>query len=732
MPAPQPPLSLDNSCTVVYNGTLYSHSPEGFMSIRLEDGAKWRMLDPGVKVRGATCVGSAKPKNVDPAFFVIGGQAEDDNYPGLQKYTYSTEKWSTVRPTDMVTKHRRWHSSTYIEATDTILIFGGNQDGISGPSADTFTILASEPYTVTKPPLTGVPSNQPPASSRPILTSATDADAILVGGGDNADHAKVYWFSTGGNWRYADSSLAKPIGKDTGSIQGTVVTGEDGSKNLILFDLSQSPNQVSRVVIMDGNGKSMSNSPVITSRDVDQGKRDLTSANWPKYNSTLAPMETRQNYAMARGPNGTIVFSGGNPDSPIALFDTKQNTWMNATTFFDSTQKVLSSPSTTSSATSTPTFSSSTTSSSTAVATSIAAAAVPTASNKSEDSGLSSNVILGITLGSIAGFFVFLGLVLLLLRRRKKQLGHTETGRPSRTPSEEKDMFAFHKSTFPHAGQLMGHRPQASTESYSSVAILMGRMNKEKSGLSRKPSNDTARSSVSSLHKHLKSTISKPIPQDMVHPSLLAHDERGVAFAPSVAESRPRNGPTEIHPGTRRSSGWNRYWSGGSALQILGLGNGKRNTMTSEQSSRYSDVSKNPRATQDSATVPPLNFEGQPAVNSVNCGSPVVAQHTDKMPFTEGMSGTIERPVSPVSSGYSSGIPESINETWDPMEANKPWGANRAPSSAYTPSSYRTSELPGDVLVAQPPPTGVSRQPQLAMASTSDMSWLNLGDQSRV
>ncbi|KAG8426893.1 hypothetical protein J3459_007675 [Metarhizium acridum] len=101
--------------------------------------------------------------------------------------------------------------------------------------------------------------------------------------------------------------------------------------------------------------------------------------------------------------------------------------------------------------------------------------------------------------------------------------------------------------------------------------------------------------------------------------------------------------------------------------------------MTSEQSSRYSDVTKNPRITQDSATVPPLNFEGRPAVNSVNSGSPVVAQYTSKMPFTEGMSGTIERPVSPVSSGYSSGIPESINEIWDPMEASTPWGANRAP-----------------------------------------------------
>ncbi|KAG8426892.1 hypothetical protein J3459_007674 [Metarhizium acridum] len=362
MPAPEPPKSLDNSCTVVYNDTLYSYSPEGFMSIRLEDGAKWNILDSGVKVTGARCVGSARPKNIDPAFFVVGGQADSESYPGLQKYTYSTGKWSTVQPTNMVTKHRQWHSSTYIEATDTILVFGGNQDGKSGPSADTFIIQASEPYTVTIPPTAAVPSNQPPASLRPILTSATDADVILVGGGDNPDNTKVYWFSVGGNWRYTDCSLAEPIKKDTSSIQGTVVTGQDGSKNLMLFDLSQSPNQVSRVVILDGNGTSLSNSPVITSRDVDEDKRDLTLANWPKYNSSLAPKETRENYALARGPNGMLVFSGGNPNDPIALFDTTRNSWMNATTFFDSTQKVLSGTSTTSSATSTSTLFTSTSS----------------------------------------------------------------------------------------------------------------------------------------------------------------------------------------------------------------------------------------------------------------------------------------------------------------------------------------------------------------------------------
>ncbi|QPH00665.1 hypothetical protein C2857_004509 [Epichloe festucae Fl1] len=738
MPVPKPPSSLDNSCTVIYNNTLYSYSPEGFVSIALENGAVWKKLDMGVKVNGATCVGSAKPKNIDPAFFVVGGQTGSDDYTGLQKYTYSTGKWTTVKPTNLVTKHRQWHTSAYIEASDTILVFGGNQDGRGGSSVETFSISASEPYTVITPPPRPAP-DAPPPSVRPIVASWTDSDLIMVGGGTGADNAKVFYFNSQAGWRYSGASLAEPPAKDTNSIQGICVSGADGSTSLMMFDLSQSPNKVSRVVLRDAGGSPKLKSPIISRQAtvdvIDLGKRDLALSNWPEYNATLAPKVTRQNAAMAQAPNGMVVFSSGNAEDPIALFNTTNNGWINATTFFTgSEQKILSSTSTTSSTSASTTLFTSTTASSvsTAATTSTTAAAVPPASSKTEDSGPSSNAILGITLGSIAGFLVLLGIILLLLRRRKKSLEHSEAGEPKPKPMpDEKDMSDFARSTFSPTGAFHGHRPQASAESYSSVAILMGRINKEKSGLSRKPSNDSTHSSISSLHKQFKSTISKPMPQTTQHPSLQGQDERGVAFAPSVAEPRPRNGPMEANDGTRRSSGWNRYWSGGSALQILGFGNGKRATATSERSSQYSEAMSDPRATQSSATVPPLNFDGRPRVNSVNSGSPVVAQHTVKMPFTESMSGTIERPVSPVSSGYSSGIPESINEIWDPMEVKKPWGANRAPSSAYAPSAYRTAGDPAGSTTQQPS-HGDCKQPQFAMSSTSDMSWLNLGDQSRV
>lgn len=261
------------------------------------------------------------------------------------------------------------------------------------------------------------------------------------------------------------------------------------------------------------------------------------------------------------------------------------------------------------------------------------------------------------------------------------------------------------------------------------MAILMGRMNQQK-GLSRKGSNDS-RASIVSHHRQFKSTIGKPIPRDDSQPIL---GERGVTFDPNVPEPQPRsrNLVPEGQDGTRRSSGWNRYWSGGSSLQILGFG-GKRNTAASgDSSSQYSQTSdRNPRATQDSATVPPLNFEARTAMNRVNSGSPVVTGGANKLPFSEGLSGTIERPTSRGSSaGYSSGIPDSINEIWDPTTAGntKSWGHDRAPSSAYG-SGFNFGQPTKDA--SKEPPSGVSSQPQLAMASkSSDMSWLNLGDRN--
>lgn len=733
MSVAEPPFALDNSCTVVHDNTLYSYSPQGFLALPLEEDAKWKKLDSGESVTGASCVGTNPPDASQAGFFVIGGKTDKADYSGVQKYTFATKKWSTVPVSGPDMKNRQYHSTAYLRGEDSIVIYAGRQDGSKTISQNTFMIGASEPYIFRSFPSTV------PAAISPVLLPWSDGDVAYIG---PTTGGNVYLFNPHVMWRDIGTSMATPFPADSSSIKAALINGDDGSKSLYTFNLNQSPNTAQRMVIQGAGGKPVTGAAPVADKPSKGGKqrRALTMDNWPAYNSTLAPKTARSDYSLAQGPDGMIVFSGGvakNSKAPVAIFNANKNGWVDANVLLgDGTQKIMDTSSTSTVASSTTTSSSITSSTlSTVMSTTEASTTAEPSSTSIAGAGVahhgpSSNAILGVTLGSIAAFLAMLGLILICLRRHKRRRNRVGDDDMN---ADEKDTVAFAKSTQPSAtpAQYRGHNPQLSQESYSSVAILMGKMGRTGSNAGR--NGDSFRDSIDSVHKQFKSTISKPIPQTNDNPMLQGHDDKGVAFAPSVAEPRPRNGPTATQDGTRRSSGWNKYWSGGSALQILGYGNGKRNTATSEQSSRYSEApsnNNNPRVTQDSATVPPLNFEGRPAVNSVISGSPVVSQYTSKVP--DGMSGTIEdRPVSPVSSGYSSGIPESINDAWDPTDMDKPWGSERAPSSAYAPSvQYGTSLGPSNG--ASAPTSGVSNQPQLAMASTSsDMSWLNLGDQSR-
>ncbi|KAM4059059.1 pre-mRNA splicing factor CLF1 [Hirsutella rhossiliensis] len=683
----------------------------------------------GVKVTGSTCMGSTPPDASQAGFYVVGGKGGPDDFSGLQKYTYSTGEWTTIKLADQVTKNRQGHAATYIKANDALVMYAGNQDDSHGPSSQTFTIQASEPFAVQ-----GHESSAPPAVS-PLMFSWSDADAAMIAGGGDAQGTKVWLFNPAARWRDSGASLKLPL-EDTTSKRLALHTAEDGSKSVYVFNINESPITVDRIPVQDENGDPIHDSSPVARRSLDeaaaQSKRLLARNNWPKYNSTFAPESMGPDVVMTSGPDGLIAFAS---KYSLEFFDAKDNSWINATAMLGEKERQVklfstgtisaSSSSITSSSTSATSSMTRTTSGSTAAATSSSAA---TGQNK-QTSDLSSNAILGITLGCVLALMALLGLLLLVLRRRKSRRQSPEVD----GAADEKDSTAFAQSAMPtrSAGQFRGHYPKASHESWSSMAILMGRVGKDRPGLSRRLSNGTNRSSVSSLHKILKSTISKPIPQSTTHPALVGQDERNVAFAPDVGKPRPRprNLPAEANDSTRRSSGWNRYWSGGSALQMLGLGPAKRNTALSDQSSRYSEAGNPIKVRQDSATVPPLNLDGRPEVSNVVSGSPMVSQFANDV-RSEGMTGKIVRLASRGSSGYSSGVPESVNETWDPAEAGN-WGANRAPAaSAYAPSYYFGAS--GGAVARPPPPSGVSQQPQLAMAATSsDMSWLNLGDQSR-
>jgi hypothetical protein len=369
----------------------------------------------------------------------------------------------------------------------------------------------------------------------------------------------------------------------------------------------------------------------------------------------------------------------------------------------------------------------------------------------------------------------------LCIKRRKKRQAHLEAGhlrRASGVSSSEKDGIGFAKDSLGLGqgppGMFRGHQPQGSQSSFSSVAILMGRTGPSKSspsGLSRKLSNDSRRDSSDSTFRAFKSTISKPMLQTTITSVAPApprappsqapprNDKGGAASGAKTAEPRTRNltAGADAQETTRRSSGWNRYWSGGSALGLLGFGGGNSNNNNSNsnnnnnnasnanpsngnaaagsgarritaRSDRSSDYGDRYRMTQDSATVPPL-FPGNNAermsFSRVNAQSPTIAVYNDKLP-KEGMSGRIEtqRPVSAVSdmsgSAYSSGIPESVQEAWDPTTANRPWGAGRAQNDSFT-GVYSTPLAPASQQ------QGAKSQRREQPPVRDDMSWLNLG-----
>lgn len=792
MSLPQPSVALTGACSVLYNDILYAYSPTAFQSLSLSNGAEWEELSYGESVTGGVCVGSTPSDATQAGLYVVGGTSSNSSYYGLQKYTYTTGEWESITPESLVTQDRLYHGAVYLTDPDLILMYAGSQDGSTGESTQTFTIEASYPYSVLS-----FQSSAPPTKN-PILLPWSSSQAAVVGG--SVTNTGVYLFNPSSGWYDSGTTLATAFTKDTASVQAALVIGDDTSKNMYVFDMSVSPNEVSRMVLLDASGAAVTSSAAVKRSLLDddwmteeeylekRANSTLTLENWPAYNSSLAPTLTRSEYCLAADTSGTIVAAGGaSSEEVLCIFDGRTNAWENATDVFatndfsilstDNTTSTTTSSSATASATATSTSSTVVATTSAAESTTAAAAAASTSV-----SGTSSGAILGAVLGSVAGAAVILLIAFLLVVRRRKQPGpkggannHHGSGM-----SSEKDSYdVTSRDVMPRpiggggATFRNGHQAQDSQGSFSSVAILMGRVNQPRSPVVVRPSNfgDLKDTSAGIPSKGLKGQISKPIPQTM--------SNLGAAAIPQSAKFEeanlevPYNNGRNITPARlnedqagrqssiRRSSGWNRYWSGGSALNILGFGNGgssnnvnntnrvsaNRATMASDVSSNYSVSEQHQhRITQDSATVPPLDIpmmpEARPRFQRVNSGSPTVSGFNNA--FKDGLQGKIERSTSNASSqsGYTSGIPSSVHETWDPTGYDdKPWGADRAPSSTYSTTTsglYSSTALAPPALGAgsgkkAPVPSGMSRQPQLATASTSsDMSWLNLGGQSRV
>lgn len=711
-------------------------------------------LPMGVPVEGGVCVKSTPKDSSAAALWIIGGTSNQSDYQGLQRYSFKDAKWESITPNVPVTENRLWHGAVYLNSSDSILIYAGTQDGSMHLSSQTFTVEASAPYTVL-----AYEAIAPPAIS-PILVPWTEDDAMYCGG--STTNTQIMTFSPSTSWVDAGASLAAPF-YDTSAIKAVVVDGDDGSKNLYTFNLTDSPSAVNRTVLMGAGGQPVqSAAPSTPSKraiDLDSAtdsavatptKRDLTAANWPAYNSTFAPTTTRSNdYSLAMDGNGLVVISGGNSKDPIAMFQAKENSWENATAVLvGKFQKPLSNIQTTSSsATPSPTTLSTSSISSATASPSPSPTAAP-------DDGKDPKVptrILGIVLGTVVAVALVLLLLSFLRRWLMARKQHAEAGHQRRSSGiPEKSDMDFMDRGLPSMSSTrrFGHDPQTSQGSYSSMAILMGRVGHRRG--SEKGSQGST--SSSQFNKKFKSTISKPI-------SPPPQKTAAVISETTFSQARPRNSEAAQRESMRRSSGWNRYWSGGSALNILGFGAGSRPTTyaNTEGSSHYSEPRVNSQytqGTQPSAVVPPLRLAGGPELNRVVSGSPKISSSPYGFPLTKEMSGQIERSgsVSSLSTfdpndradAFSSGIPASIHEqpdSWLPFQGGwgaqgqQPRGSNAYTDSIYAPSDPRSSAAQASQFMRDSrfpaPPVGGNKSGRTQEVN-SDMSWLNLGGDTKI
>jgi hypothetical protein len=689
----------------------------------------------GVAVTGGVCVKTTPKNNTDAAaLYIVGGTSNSTDYSGLQRFTFADAKWETIRPTVAVTQNRLWHNAVYLNTSDSILVYAGSQDGSQHPSSQTFTIQASEPYTVL-----AYEAIAPPAIS-PLLMQWTESKAIFIGGSNSNKKAMI--FSPSHSWIDSNATLAAPL-YSTSSVKAVVINGDDGSKNLYTFDMSVSPNGVNRTVLVDADGNPVQNArPIVEARAVEtaldersarkEERGNLTVADWPVYNDTFAPSSTRTAYTVCADQSGLVIIAGGNEDDVLCMFKARDNCWANATSVLGSSKAVTAQGGGTASTTASTTASSASQSASSAGAPSAGDSPFPVK-------------ILGAVIGSILFVAILLIALLAFMRWRRRRKQYNDAGhqrRSSGIPNEKGDMD-FADKGYPQmssARQYLGHEPQSSQGSFSSMAILMGRYGHKRGG--DKGNGSLGSDSSSQFNKKYKTAISKPIPQDqMTMRAGPARQEKGVSFG-AVEEPTPTpklRGSTRggRRGSTRRSSGWNRYWSGGSAMNILGFGSKRTTYEGSDRSSdsQYSDQRLPSQITQASAVPMPLKLnERPPELNRVMSGSPTIAYQSSKFPLSREMSGTIERPgsTSTVSSfnddradAFSSGVPASVHEqqnAWNSFD-RPGWGSRPAPPSNYSESVYdptgHQSTAPSYPL-PQPPQRHPAQQ-------SSDMSWLNLG-----
>ena len=596
MPLPTPPVALDGQCSVVYNNTLFSYQSNAFQALPLNEGGEWTQLPMGVSVKGAVCV-KAMSDGQD-VLFVVGGTTDSSSlsgYIGLQKYIFSEQKWQTNNSTgSSVTQNRQMHSATYLNSSSSILIYAGYQDNIYQNTSQTFTISTTEPYT-----MTSHSKHIAPAVAQPILLPWDESHAVMMGG--NPNNREIWIFSQEEDWVKLDHELPSPL-PDISQVQGTIMTANNGSKVLQLFNMTTTPNTVMTHFLQNDNDTSLSSREIKPSSSLSYStrkrrpsrkrRRDTTPAEYPVYNATLAPTTVRNGFSLAQASSGLVVISGGvgpTTNDPLCVFNQTGDSWIDAGQFFKATSPTSSSP--TGSSTASPS------------STSAAGTASPDPSNHG------SLVIVGAVLGAVLGFAALCIIALLLLRclRLRKE----SCRRGDYTPNAKGQM------SFTDPGPGGGGLMNSAGGSFNSInhdpndlpriiplAAATGVGQQAKRGIFHK-AGDSSGSSKSIFTRNKSPVLAPPQPE----PALAAtSSERQTT---DLLAPEPRTVP-------RADEGWSTYFmDNNNATDLTQLPQGytryetdsRPNTYTTASQSDYTSdsrvVSSQPRI---SAEVPPLNI----------------------------------------------------------------------------------------------------------------------------
>lgn len=649
MSIPNPPLDLTGHCSAIYNNILYIYSPAGFQSLPLQQNATWSVLPPGISVDGGVCVKAVPSDDLaQAALYIVGGTANSSmsTYSGLQKFSFANGTWQTITPEVTVTQDRQNHGATYLNQTNQILVYAGTQDGQEANSAlssQTFLITASPPYSVLS-----FSSTAPPVTA-PLLMPFDESRALLIGGA--SDNQDVWTFGQTQGWANLGTELPEGI-EYQNTTQAVLVSGDDGSKVLEIFDMGTSPNNVTNFVLLTASGSPGSTGQTVGGPSSKKRKRDLTLADWPTYNGTLAPMDTRSDYQIADSPDGILVITGGNLANPIAMFDSKENSWLNATQALGGAAQVPLKTSTSSLPSVSvviPSATSSTTSTSSA-----AAAGLDNAPSRAQ-----TLAVLGGILGAISALAAVLIIILWFLRWKKQKKSKQSKGYINEK-NDDRLSFADQGAEFMHeAGGSVGRRySQSINSSVTSLQIFHNRGKRSKSGHRRglpsdeipivKNRSPLGMSEPMEMSQMSDSPRTSPPGSRRLNPS----PEAPVHNATALANSRlAPNAP--VDPERSRSTGWSTYFANNDVTNLASMRSLNRDTAdTNDPSFRTSEFSRSEYNDSSSklaaAGVKPLElnlgpkFDGQRlSMSRVTSGSPTFGRSSEDL--TKGYSAQVRQ-----------------------------------------------------------------------------------------